>query len=412
MKHSHSILITKRNQNFLTRLTTISLFLLTLFSCTVDEKLNESVLSSENTSLAVISGGKYYLKGSNNNYVSHENGINDMVCNIKNPTISEQFYLREGSEYWSITAVSTNLFVSSEDGRKDITCNRTGLGRWEKFDIENNGTANGNDLVAFKSQSNGKYISSESGRKDMICNRSSVGAWEKFELVPVDEETPEENNFIKLNLRVHIMKSSPWVHPSGVEMNSWVTPSNVTNTILPELNSIWSQAGVEWNLESVLEEDVAKFDGYEDSINFVINTARDENGRSDPARLPHLYDLMPTASRGTANETDLNLFHIYLFPFIGNTSQGNAMKSFNNNSVLGTWSNKHNGGGNPERTLLTENQDSFVRGSLSRTMAHELGHILNLAHSQCDSCLMSGNRYSITEEQIEIAQLEANRRDK
>ena len=111
-----------------------------------------------------------------------------------------------------------------------------------------------------------------------------------------------------------------------------------------------------------------------------------------------------------ADELESDLFHIYLFPFIGNTSQGNAMRGYNFHSIVGIWSNKHNGGGNPEKTLLKEDHDLFVRGSLSRTISHELGHVLNLTHGQCDDCLMKGRGYGITQEQIDISQEEAKRR--
>lgn len=225
----------------------------------------------------------------------------------------------------------------------------------------------------------------------------------------IDKQTVDPNA-INLNLRVHLMQGSPWVHASGVEMNSWVTPNDVTQVILPELNAIWSPSNIVWNVESIIEESLYEFNGYQDSVNFVINTERDSSGSSDPERLPHLYDLMQPGNKSANDELGTNLFHIYLFPFIGNTSQGNAMSGFGYHSVVGTWSNKHNGGGDPERTLLTEDQDRFIRGSLSRTIGHELGHVLGLTHSQCSDCLMQGAGYSLTDEQIEIAEDRANAR--
>lgn len=101
---------------------------------------------------------------------------------------------------------------------------------------------------------------------------------------------------------------------------------------------------------------------------------------------------------------------IYLFPFVGNTSQGNAMSGFDYHTIAGTWSNKHNGGGGPEKTLLVENHNFFVRGSLSRTISHELGHVLSLKHDPCSGdCLMAGgpNGYSLSNAQIAAARFEA-----
>ena len=86
------------------------------------------------------------------------------------------------------------------------------------------------------------------------------------------------------------------------------------------------------------------------------------------------------------------------------------MRDFNFHSVVGTWTNKHNGGGIPEKTLLKESQNSFIRGSLSRTISHEIGHVLGLNHNECNSkCLMGGgsNGYSLTTAQINTARLSA-----
>ena len=184
----------------------------------------------------------------------------------------------------------------------------------------------------------------------------------------------EEN--IKLNIRVHLMESEAWIHPLGSEMNMWVTESDVRQTIIPEMNSIWSQAKIEWMVEGIINEPIVEYNGFEEDIEYIINSERDDEGRSDPARLPLLYNLMNPSYLSSEIELEKNLFHIYIFPFIGNTSQGNAMNPYGFHSVVGCWTNKHNRGENPEKTLLTEPQTEFVRGSLARTISHELGHVL------------------------------------
>nr|WP_299073746.1 hypothetical protein [uncultured Allomuricauda sp.] len=229
--------------------------------------------------------------------------------------------------------------------------------------------------------------------------------------VIIEEEEEEGYSTIELNLRVHLMQDITMVHPTGWIMESWVTPEDVTKTIMPELNSIWEKAGVHWNVESIIEENVVKGETYQESLVFIVNAVRNSNGNSDPERLPHLYSLMRPEHRSTEEQLEKNLFHIYLFPFIGNTSQGNAMSGFGYHSVVGTYTNKHNGGGVPEKTLLTESQSSFNRGSLSRTIAHEIGHVLNLNHNECnDRCLMGGlnsDGYLLTEGQIITSRIEA-----
>ena len=148
------------------------------------------------------------------------------------------------------------------------------------------------------------------------------------------------------------------------------------------LPCIYKQAGIRWNLESVVDEPANKTDTYAQDIAYIAATKRDVFGKSDPTRLPLLYSLM-NPQHLALNKLDQNLYHIYLFPFIGNTSQGNAMSKYGYHSVVGVWTNKHNKGATPEPRLLVENWNAYKRGSLSRTIAHELGHVLQLRHKKC-----------------------------
>jgi hypothetical protein len=202
-------------------------------------------------------------------------------------------------------------------------------------------------------------------------------------------------------------------HASGVRMDNWVTASDFEEIVLPEVNAIWAQANIHWNIESLIEEPVVKGDTYEESIAFIASTTRDSEGHSNFERLPHIYSLMQPENRSTDEELTKNLFHIYLFPFLGNTSQGNGMRKFNCHTIVGTWTNKHNRGGVPEKRLLTEDHDAMKRGSISRTIAHEVGHVLHLEHNQCQvDCLMGGRSqgYLLTDEQIATARAAAKER--
>ena len=214
---------------------------------------------------------------------------------------------------------------------------------------------------------------------------------------------------IDLNLRFHVMQDDPWIHGSGNAMPSWVSEGDIVETLMPELNDIWQQAGIHWSIEKIIQEPVQTYDGYQDDVRYIVDSQRDSEGKSDPERLPRLYDLMQPDNRSSEEELDDNLFHIYIFPFIGNTSQGNAMSSFGWHSVVGSWSNKHNDGGIPEKTLMIEAQQNFVRGSLARTIAHELGHVLSLRHD-CEQCLMHAQGYDINDTQIQTAREEGARR--
>jgi len=89
-------------------------------------------------------------------------------------------------------------------------------------------------------------------------------------------------------------------------------------------------------------------------------------------------------------------------------------------TVLGTWTNKHNKGKIPERVKIVEDWEKWTkikRGSLSRTIAHELGHVLFLKHHQCEgNCLMGPAKgkgrqgYKLTKRQIEISRKIAKKR--
>ncbi len=227
------------------------------------------------------------------------------------------------------------------------------------------------------------------------------------DIVPKDEvELP----LLELNLRFHIMQDIIIPHPSGINLDRWVSPDDITNTILPEMNAIYDQAKIEWIIDTIILEDVVKDSNYDQSINYLATCVRDSEGHSDPARLPLLYSLMQPQNRSQAEEIGKNLFHIYIFPFVGNTSQGNAMKGFDCHTIVGSWTNKPSRGGTPEKFILTENHAYYDKGSLSRTCAHELGHVLTLRHDECpQDCLMSGgsNGYSLTSTQIAEARVEA-----
>ena len=323
----------------------------------------------------------------------------------------------------------------------------------------------------------------------------------------------------ELQLTFHIMRDIEMT-VGGVAMTTdHITPSVVADEIMPEINRMWKQAGIHWNLEEVILENVTKenfvgvpegyprnggifFEGhavsgnsvampnldftdteaqnFEEFVNFckstceeadaegengmcggfvvnytdgtkstpdrcvfksagsepyprpskdtymlagntydelrsiVENATRDADGRSDPRRLIPLFLFMDPENRIERDEFGTNNFHVYIYPFIGNTSQGNAMRSsdgrsFGFHTVIGAWTNKHNSGGAPEVALIKEEWnewDRINRGSLSRTIGHEVGHVLGLNHNDCaGNCMMGPTHgYLLTEAQITTAQ--------
>lgn len=224
----------------------------------------------------------------------------------------------------------------------------------------------------------------------------------------------QESDRIYLSLRVHLMRGVNMIH-SGVSMTtSHITVDIVKNSIIPEVNNIYRSANIEFNSEGIIEEQVIKGENFLEDLQIVLNAKRDSNGRSDPNRLPPLYRMMDPKFRSQGSEDD-DLFHIYLFPFIGNTSQGNAMRGFGYHSVVGVWSNKHNNGGVPRKVNIVGANNNGL-GSLSRTIAHEQAHVLGLNHNDCTSteqldCLMNGSSgYDLTAGEVTKMRSMANER--
>jgi hypothetical protein len=119
-------------------------------------------------------GSTITLKGSNNLFVSSENGTVPMQCNRTTAQGWEQFIVVDAGG-GKVALRSQSKYVSSENGTASITCNRTTIGDWEKFDW----MVNAGGTISLRGN-NGKYISSENGTTAMTCNRTSIGPWESF----------------------------------------------------------------------------------------------------------------------------------------------------------------------------------------------------------------------------------------
>jgi len=209
-----------------------------------------------------------------------------------------------------------------------------------------------------------------------------------------------------LDLHVHLMRGVAMT-VQGVRMTTdHITGQDVERTIVPGMNQAWAPAKIQFRLQKVLEEQVVKGATYQADLACVQDAVRDGDGRADDTRLPCLYRMMrpENMTRGDGP------FHVYVFPFTGNTSQGNAMRAYNWHTVLGAFTNKHNGGRQPARMPL----GGFTGiGSIARTAAHEQGHVLGLGHNTCQggACLMNGSTGStLAAQEITTAKAEAQRR--
>ncbi|MCG8700077.1 MAG: T9SS type A sorting domain-containing protein, partial [Bacteroidales bacterium] len=146
-------------------------------------------------------------------------------------------------------------YVSSENGKKAMNCNRTSVAKWEKFTVVDAGNgkialkgSNGKYVnsgspmycnssltsatkfewttvrggkIALKSYY-GKYVSSENGLKSMNCNRKAIGGWEKF----VYQVVKSTENVIENNYKVNVF-------PNPANTKFTVITEGFVNATLP-----------------------------------------------------------------------------------------------------------------------------------------------------------------------------------
>ena len=132
-------------------------------------------------------------------------------------------------------------------------------------------------------------------------------------------------------------------------------------------------------------------------------------GRSDPDRIDKL-DALIDYSAAPRDGIDA-----YIVPYLGEKSQGRAIRKQRRVFVT-AWTDKYAADGAPPvRFRLTEPRP-FRHGSLARTLAHELGHVLRLRHpdktkQKTFSRLMGARKpgYGLTDHEIARATTSARK---
>lgn len=183
----------------------------------------------------------------------------------------------------------------------------------------------------------------------------------------------------------------------GVAMTNWLTSEMIEKTVLPEVRRIWSAAKIGWTLGGVSPAR-ARAAHRTDAIDFLLKAVRDSDGHGDPERIRRLLSILDPVPQ------DTHTVDIYVVPYLGGTSQGHALPA-RKQIFMGQWTDKpSHGEGPPQKCLLVESGE-FQQGSLGRTVAHELGHILGLGHPRRNTPpyhrLMGGSKpgYELTEEE-------------
>lgn len=193
----------------------------------------------------------------------------------------------------------------------------------------------------------------------------------------------------------------------GRLMDSWVDAADVRDTLLPEANRIWRPAGIEWTVAGIDRVAVADGELRDRTLATLLAARRDATGRADKRRVRRLDELLDTASAAD------NAVHVYLVPYLGAASQGNASRT-KQRVFVAQWTDKPSRGKKPPERFPLVEPEPFEHGSLGRTLAHEFGHVLGLRHPDKQTQrifgrLMGGKRpgYALTAAEIESARARA-----
>jgi len=238
-----------------------------------------------------------------------------------------------------------------------------------------------------------------------VCG--SVGVLLAFIVGSMIQAGPPD--LLQLPLTVHLVEMEmvrvherPGAEPLKTVMGM---PLSVETTapIIEQVNTIWAPAGIEWVTDpkrgggGIFAEKPAGGRFPEKRLKEIadIVVARDRDSRmrymelifpalADPANNETIGD------NGRFNEAEPESYHLYLFPYVGQTLQGTA-KSPGTFAVAGVFSDKRpNQKGIPKlrpSVIPSEPgaplaiQDFPKDGALSATIAHELGHSLSLQHA-------------------------------
>lgn len=189
----------------------------------------------------------------------------------------------------------------------------------------------------------------------------------------------------------------------GQIMTSWVKEDDVGNTLLPEVNRIWAKANIAFEINKVSTVAALRPPKRQQLIHDIVSSKRDTEGKSNPKRIKKLAKFLDFSAEMPGVIT------IYLVPYLGETSQGNAKRALRR-ITLAQWTDKPSKARSAPIPVALVESPPFRRGSLGRTLAHELGHILGLRHPQKSrqvevNLLMGGKQpgYGLSRAELDVA---------
>ncbi len=200
---------------------------------------------------------------------------------------------------------------------------------------------------------------------------------------------------LTLPIRIHVftdLSMTRELNGSSKKMGSYVSDRSV-RAMMTQVNQIWRPAGVHWEMDTAKGGGGVSFEkaggGQRKDVATLAKTAAARSRTNevgldpfrklaDPARNDTLSDS------GRRNRATAKMYHLYLFPFVGSTLQGTAELG-GTFAIVGLYSDKHTRGRKLPQARphnLRKLSAAYVtkEGSLSMTIAHELGHNLGLTH--------------------------------